>query len=86
MNGSIDRLQHKVDFSGDLIPLYIVNAVLAKIPFIGNVISGGKEDGVFMTQFTLIGDRKDPTLAINPITTVTPGLVREMFTSQEKNP
>lgn len=83
LNGSIDRLKHKVDFSGELIPLYIVNAVLARIPLLGSWISGGKEDGVFMTQFTLKGYRKDPTLEINPITTVTPGLVREMFTPQE---
>jgi hypothetical protein len=83
LNGSIDRINQKVDFTGELIPLYIVNAILAKIPLLGEWIAGGKEDGVFMTQFTLKGDRKDPALAINPISTVTPGLVREMFTPQE---
>lgn len=84
LNGSIDRLNHKVNFIGELIPLYVVNTVLAQIPLLGDWISGGKEDGVFMTYFTLTGDRQDPTLTINPITTVTPGLVRELFTFQEK--
>jgi hypothetical protein len=84
LGGSIDRLHHTVNFAGELIPLYVVNTVLAQIPLVGNWISGGKEDGVFMTQFSLTGDRQDPTLTINPITTVTPGLVRELFTPQEK--
>lgn len=86
LNGEIDRLRHQVNFSGELIPLYIVNTVLARIPILGSLISGGKEDGVFMTYFTLTGDRRDPTLAINPITTVTPGLVREMFKPEENKP
>jgi hypothetical protein len=86
LNGSIDRLRHQVNFSGELIPLYLINTVLARIPLLGDWISGGKEDGVFMTYFTLTGDRRDPVLAINPITTVTPGLVREMFKPQENKP
>lgn len=79
LTGSIDRLFHKVNFSGELIPLYIVNKALAQIPF----ISGGREEGVFLTQFTLTGDRKDPTLKINPLTSVTPGVVREFLAAQE---
>ena len=39
-----------------------------------------------MTQFTLMGDRQDPTLMINPISSVTPGLVREFFANQEFSP
>jgi hypothetical protein len=84
LQGSIDRLRHKINFAGELIPLYIVNSFLAKIPLVGSWISGGREDGIFMTQFTLTGDRQDPDLAINPITAVTPGLMREFLMSQQK--
>jgi hypothetical protein len=86
LEGAIDREHHKVHFSGELIPLYVVNTVLAQMPLLGGWISGGKSDGIFMTQFTLTGDRKDPDLAINPITTVTPGLVRELFAAHEEKP
>ncbi|MGV8947765.1 MAG: AsmA-like C-terminal domain-containing protein [Candidatus Paracaedibacter sp.] len=84
LQGSIDRLRHKVNFVGELIPLYIINTFLANIPLVGNWISGGREDGIFMTHFTLSGDRQNPDLAINPITTVTPGLMREFMMSQER--
>lgn len=84
LQGSIDRLHHKINFAGELIPLYIVNTFLAQIPLVGNWISGGREDGIFMTHFTLSGDRQNPDLAINPITTVTPGLMREFMMSQGK--
>ena len=83
LQGSIDRLHHKVNFMGELIPLYMVNAFLAQIPFVGSWISGGREEGVFMTHFTLTGDRQDPVLAINPITAVTPGLMREFLVARE---
>jgi len=83
LKGFIDREHHKVDFIGELIPLYMVNMLLAQIPLIGGWISGGREDGVFMTRFTLTGNRQDPDLMINPITSVTPGLMRELFTAQE---
>lgn len=86
LRGSIDRLRHKVNFVGELIPLYMINTFLAQIPLVGNWISGGREDGIFMTQFTLTGDRQDPDLAINPITTVTPGLMREFLMAQEEKP
>jgi hypothetical protein len=84
LEGSIDRLHHKVNLSGELIPLYMVNALLANIPLLGGWFSGGREDGIFMTQFTLKGDRDDPDLLVNPISTVTPGLVREFLANQEK--
>lgn len=82
LGGSIDRLHHKVNFIGELIPLYMVNSLLAQIPLVGSWISGGRDDGIFMTHFTLSGDRQDPDLAINPITTVTPGLMREFLMTQ----
>gem|GEM_PF-2228967 len=83
LQGSIDRLRHKVDFAGELIPLYMINTFLARIPLVGNWISGGREEGIFITHFTLTGDRQDPDLAINPITTVTPGLMREFLMARE---
>jgi len=82
LNGSVDRLQQKVHFTGELIPLYIVNTLLARMPLVGAWISGGREEGIFLTQFALEGDRKNPTLTVNPVTTVTPGLVREFLASQ----
>jgi len=86
LRGSIDRLHHKVNFEGELIPLYMINTFLAQIPLVGNWISGGREEGIFMTNFTLTGNRQDPDLAINPITTVTPGLMREFLMSQSAKP
>ena len=86
LRGSIDRLRHKVNFVGELIPLYMINTFLAQIPLVGNWISGGREEGIFMTHFTLTGDRHDPDLVINPITTVTPGLMREFLMPQGIKP
>lgn len=78
LDGHLDRLHQQVHFEGELSPLYVLNALLAQIP----LISGGREDGVFMTRFTLTGNRHAPQLTVNPITTVTPGLMREFLTKQ----
>lgn len=83
LQGSMDRLHHKLNFAGELIPLYMINTFLARIPLLGSWISGGREEGVFITHFTLTGDGQDPTLAINPITSVTPGLMREFLMTRE---
>lgn len=83
LKGYIDRLTNKIDFFGELIPLYMVNTFFAQIPLVGSWVSGGREDGIFMTHFTLTGNRQDPDVAINPLTSVTPGLMREFLVSQE---
>lgn len=84
-DGNIDQRHQTVNFKGELVPLYMINALLAKIPILGSWISGGRSDGIFMTQFTLTGNRQDPHLMINPLTTVTPGLMREFFTAPQEN-
>ena len=82
----MSRIEPKVNFAGELVPLYMINTFLAYIPVLGPWISGGRKDGIFMTRFTLTGDRKNPSLLINPLSTVTPGVMREFLVAQGGKP
>ena len=46
---------------------------------IGTVLSGGA-DGIFAATFRVSGSLDDPDVAVNPLSVLTPGLVRRLLT------
>ena len=56
---------------------------LSKIPLIGQLLSGGKHEGLFGMSFTIKGTRQDPQTSVNPLSALTPGFLRKIF---QENP
>lgn len=77
VEGSI--YEKKIDLKGELYPFNGLNYLLANIPVVGTLLSGGNKVGVFSTSFTAIGNRDNPCIVINPLTTITPSGIRQVM-------
>jgi hypothetical protein len=77
--GSIDMHASSVDLQGTIIPLYKVNTVLDKIPLVGDLLVGGKGQGLIAIATRVTGQLSDPQVSVNPASVVTPGFLRGFF-------
>ncbi len=88
-NGVIDIGAETIDLSGTLVPAYAVNSLIGRIPVIGDILVGGPGGGVFAANYKLEGPLEDPKVSINPLSTIAPGFLRNLFgaggTSPEGN-
>jgi len=84
LSGEIEKGDKgRLNLQGTMIPLYVVNTLVSKIPLIGEVISGGKNEGLFSVAFYIAGRKDKPEISANPFSIITPGITRQLFPSQE---
>jgi hypothetical protein len=79
MLGVYDRATKKVDVSGNLVPMNQISKFLGKVPLLGDFIAGIDKSGVFVSQFTVTGTSDDMKTAVNPVSSLAPGLLRDLF-------
>ena len=85
--GSIDLEAGTADIDGTLVPAYALNSLFGKIPLIGDLLVGGDEaGGVFAMTYKLSGPLEDPEIAINPLSVLAPGFLRDLFKPEIENP
>ena len=77
--GAIDFDHSQIDVSGSFVPAYAVNTMLTKIPLVGVLLSGGQNDGVFGVSYRVHGAMSGPTLTINPLSAIAPGILRRIL-------
>ena len=77
--GNIDIPASSVDVQGTIIPLYGINTVLGKVPLVGDLVLGGKGQGLIAITARVTGRLADPQVSVNPASAVTPGFVRGFF-------
>lgn len=77
--GRIDRRQDTVDLEGTIVPAYIFNTLLGRIPIFGRLFSPEEGGGVFAVAFRMRGPVKDPQVTVNPLAALTPGFLRGIF-------
>ncbi len=77
--GGIDFEHNQLDLSGSFVPAYSVNTMLTKIPLVGVLLSGGENDGVFGLSYRVRGSMSSPTLTVNPLSAIAPGILRRML-------
>jgi len=77
--GYIDFGKDKVDINGVYVPLYQFNNALGQIPLLGTLLAGGQNEGVFAINYRVTGPASKPTLNVNPLSGMTPGILRKMF-------
>ncbi len=69
-----------MDVDGTIVPAYAINSLLGNLPVVGGLFSGGeKGGGVFAATFHATGPREDPNISINPLSTLAPGFLRNLF-------
>jgi hypothetical protein len=77
--GGIDFEHNQIDVSGSFVPAYTVNTMLTKIPLVGVLLSGGDNDGVFGLSYRVHGLMSSPTLTVNPLSAIAPGILRRIL-------
>ena len=77
--GRIDRAGDRLDLEGTLVPAYVFNSILGRIPLIGGLFSAEKGGGLFAMNYSLRGPIDNPSVVANPLSALTPGILRGMF-------
>ncbi len=78
IEGSIDYPGNAVRMSGTFVPVYGLNNLLNQIPAVG-LLFGGRDEGVFGLTYEVVGTPDKPTLRINPISAMLPGVTRKIM-------
>ena len=62
---------------GNLIPAYSLSQVLGAIPLLGTILGG--DQGLFGVTYAIEGTAENPTVTVNPLSALAPGILRRMF-------
>jgi Protein of unknown function/AsmA-like C-terminal region len=77
--GYIDYAHDHIDLNGTFVPAYQVNNLVTHIPFVGLLLGGGTNEGIFGVNYRLAGSGAAPVLTVNPFSAMTPGFLRKVF-------
>jgi hypothetical protein len=77
--GWLNPGEDRIAVDGTIAPAYVLNSVLGNFPVIGSLLMGGEGQGLIATRFQLTGSNDDPSVTVNPLSTLTPGLLRHLF-------
>ncbi len=77
--GTIDFKSERMDLAGTVIPIYSLNRLLGKVPIIGRILTGADGPGAFAATYKIEGANNRPTVYVNPLSILAPGLLRDFF-------
>jgi len=81
IDGKVDMDSNTANLQGTLVPFSTVNNVLNSIPLIGDLLTGGKDQGVLAVSYEINGPLNAPKVSVNPVSLLTPGFIRNLFFS-----
>jgi hypothetical protein len=79
VTGTIRKADGRLDMGGTVIPAYALNSAIGQVPILGQVLVGGKGQGIFGVTFGLRGTMGKPKMVINPVSALAPGFLRGIF-------
>jgi hypothetical protein len=86
VDGTVDYDAGTLDASGTLVPANILNTAIGDIPVIGSLLMGGEGQGIIGANFRIAGPINDPQIAVNPLSALAPGFLRNLFLFKAWNP
>lgn len=78
LKGGVNLVDDGVWAKGMVIPAYSLNQFIGNIPLVGKVLAG-RDGSVFGTNFAVSGTLDKPEVEINPLSTLAPNSVKELF-------
>ena len=81
MEGQIDYLRNDVHLRGTFVPFYGLNNMFGQIPIVGIFLGGGSNEGLLGITYEAVGPPGSPRILVNPVTAITPGLLRKFIPS-----
>jgi hypothetical protein len=80
LSGYLDQARDRTDISGTFVPVYGLNNAFSQVPIVGLILGGGnRNEGLFAVDFRISGQASSPTLSVNPLSAVAPGILRKFF-------
>jgi hypothetical protein len=77
--GYIDRPKNEIALKGTLVPLFGINSLLGIIPLLGDLLVSKPGEGIIGMTYTVAGNADEPKVSVNPLSMVTPGILRRIF-------
>ncbi len=77
--GGIGLSDDSLDVDTTIIPAYEFNSLLGKIPLLGHLFTAEKGGGLIAVRVKITGTFDDPKVAANPLSAITPGVLRGIF-------
>lgn len=78
LKGKVNLVRNNLNIEGQLIPAEGLNSFIAKIPLLGNLLTGS-QSGLLVADFKVKGSLSNPKVTANPLSFVMPGLVKDFF-------
>ena len=78
-SGEIDLEGDGTRLEGTVVPAYTLNALLGRIPLMGNILTGGEGGGVIAVDYSLSGPLDEPKIQVNPLSALAPGILRNLL-------
>ena len=79
-NGRIRKSDGAMEIGGAIIPAYQLNSAISGVPVLGQILTGGKGQGIFGLTYVLRGTIAKPKFLVNPVSALAPGFLRQLFT------
>jgi hypothetical protein len=76
IQGNVDYGRDRVDIGGTYVPGYALNNAFAQVPIVGMILGGGQYGGLFAVNFRVSGAASAPTMTVNPLSAIAPGILR----------
>jgi len=82
IEGVIDLNSKDANLQGTVVPFSVMNSILNVIPLVGDLITGGENQGVLAVSYKIEGPLHSPQISVNPVSLLTPGFIRNLFFSE----
>ncbi len=78
-DGYIDRPKNVIALKGTLVPISGINSVLGIVPLLGDLLVSKQGEGIIGITYSVSGDADQPDISVNPLSALTPGILRRLF-------
>jgi len=76
----------KISLGGAVAPVYQLNSALGAAPIIGDILVGKKGEGIVALSYSVSGESDAPSVFVNPLSALTPGIFRGIMQPQRRTP
>ena len=86
LEGDIEERSKRLDLRGVISPAYAISGAIDEIPVLGRLLTGGEGEGILAMTFTVEGTSDAPRFSVNPLSLLTPGILRGVFSAGSGEP
>jgi hypothetical protein len=83
--GYIDRPKNMLSLKGSMVPAYGLNSIISNVPLLGDILASKKGEGIIGVTYTATGSADEPVISVNPLSALTPGILRRIFQGSMPN-